>query len=439
VFSKAFALLTLVAISAAVSAQSFIPEYFAYPNPLSVVQGDLNDDGIPDFISEISGANELLSSGGGHFAARAVSHSGYYPIATGDFNRDGRTDAIFLNSLVVGYGDGHGGFSSFQTIPWKNGNQAFVEVRAQVADFNGDGRPDLAIAFDTYGTSPSFQVVVFINNGNGFNDGVTVYDRAIPPGANPGFEYTTDLDFVLGDFDADGHADLAFRTTESDPNNPATPVLNLIVFYGNGNGTFTTQPVVMTNYPVFEIAAADMNNDGTTDIVANGQSVIIFYGTRNRGFNSSTLAAAGDIAITPMLADFDGNGLKDVIYPSYNPTPGDNTIGVNALLQTSVGKFAQGKYVTFDSFNSGPGQVPFGQTFVGDYNRDGRPGNCDVRIAAVSLFKGACLDSVHPRYRRSQVLQIHFSESCGPARSRQRNKRFLSRPRSNLKDTCLFE
>ncbi len=109
----------------------------------------------------------------------------------------------------------------------------------------------------------------------------------------------------------------------------------------------------MTNYPVFEIAAADMNNDGTTGIVANGQSVIIFYGTRNRGFNSSTLAAAGDIAITPMLADFDGNGLKDVIYPSYNPTPGDNTIGVNALLQTSVGKFAQGKYVTFDSFNSG--------------------------------------------------------------------------------------
>lgn len=133
----------------------------------------------------------------------------------------------------------------------------------------------------------------FVNNGNGFNDGVTVYNQPVPANSFPGFEYTTDLDLLLGDFDADGHADLVLRTTESDPVNPGEPLTAITVLYGNGRGAFSPATVSNDNN-YFRLSAADMNNnDGTSDIAGDSFGPLtIFYGQPSRTFTTTTVPAA---------------------------------------------------------------------------------------------------------------------------------------------------
>jgi len=376
--NKLFALFAVIALAMIANAQSFAPEYFPFNTRPPAVQVDLNGDGIPDFIAQANNFQEieLLSSGGGAFTAQSFYITGSaHPIASGDFNHDGKADVVFFQPLEIGYGDGAGGFSSVQPISWSNANHVFQYAAAQVADFNGDSKPDLAIAFDTIDEpngGSTFQVAVFTNNGNGFNDGVTIFDRQLPSGSYPGFEYTTDLDLVLGDFDADGHADLVLRTTENDPINPGTPDIMVTIFYGNGNGGFSPSTVATTN-DRFEIAAADMNNDGISDIVANFNPIAIFYGHPNRSFTRTDLATVEDYyGITAMLADVNGDGRKDIVYPSSSPANTDN-IGIRTLLQTSSGTFRNLAFEGIDTYYGGHGQVPFSQTSVGDYNRDGKP------------------------------------------------------------------
>src|SRR5205085_9952683 len=186
-FSNLLTLFVFASLSIVATAQQFSPEYFSFDTIRPAVQVDLNGDGIPDFIAQdrVSGVDELLSSGIGSFSLRnffIAGSGGGYPIASGDFNSDGKTDVVLFQPLGIAFGDGKGGFTSVQPISWSNANQQFNSARAQVADFNGDGKPDVAIASDTInGTQPStFQAVMFINNGSGFSDGVSSYHRQVP-------------------------------------------------------------------------------------------------------------------------------------------------------------------------------------------------------------------------------------------------------------------
>ncbi len=275
VVTSLFAFVASLAMSFMAQGQQFTREYFPLATLHPAIQFDFNGDGIPDFLAFTTDneVTELLSSDGTYISQHVgiLGTDGGYPIASGDFNNDGKADVIFFNPLGIAYGNGQGGFTTYQSIFWSGAGQQVNYAQAQVADFNGDGKPDLAIGFDTVGGSSeqaSFQVVIFINNGKGFNDGVTVYVQPVLSGSNEGFEYTTDLDLLLGDFDADGHADLGLRTTESDPNNPGEPFTVITALYGNGKGGFTPL-TVNSGSNFFRISAADMNNDGTSDIVGD--------------------------------------------------------------------------------------------------------------------------------------------------------------------------
>jgi FG-GAP-like repeat len=372
--SSLFAFVVMLTLSFTGFSQQFSPEYFPYDETTHGIQVDLNGDGIPDFIGQSSyQVVELLSTGPGSFAPQTITLPGNatgIPIASGDFNGDGKADVIFYAPLAIAYGDGKGGFTSYQTLAFSNPSGY---AQAQVADFNGDGKQDLAVAYETGGSGATFEVIIFLNNGHGFGNYSVTYQQPVPSGSTPGFEYTTPLDLVLGDFNADGLADLVLRTTESDPVNPGEPDVRITALYGEGRGFFTASEVDTSN-TFYEISAADMNNDGTSDLVAaNYDSMEIFYGQANRtSFVAGSLSATQPIGLNPMLADFNGDGRKDIVYAA-SPFKNNSDIGESTLLQTAAGTFNQLGFESIDTYYGGHGEVPFAQSFVGDYNRDGKP------------------------------------------------------------------
>lgn len=392
-------LLAAAAFTTVTSAQTtFSPQYTAFsempnftePPPYPVFQADLNRDGIPDFVADHG--QVLLSAGGGkyvmhHFSSGPLA-GGDVPLASGDFNGDGKNDVFFYaytggNQLfVVAYGDGAGNFPTTRAIPDPPG---FVtgnfnnDVVAQATDVNGDGRPDLILA-DITGTDPQNNVTVnvrlYLNNGNGFTDKGNIYTYAFPAGSQAGvpWDATPALDLLLGDYDSDGHADVALRYLYQQQSGTLPEDSNLIVLYGDGAGHFTAKAVYTHQPTELVFSAADMNEDGRTDLVGANvdQTIHLFLSAAGRTFSQSSIAAHA-MAQTyynypPLLADFDGNGRKDI---GFVGASSDYTqYGFNALYQTTANKWTPGSFTPVDTFSDYFGMLPFIAGYVGNYNHD---------------------------------------------------------------------
>jgi hypothetical protein len=141
----------------------------------SIVAADVNHDGRTD-LAITSGVADavtvLLGNGTGGFTPAPGSPfavpggPGSSPsspgspdsIAAGDFNGDGNVDLAVANfngssdNVAVLQGDGHGGFTNAAGSPFPVGGNPRPVI---VGDFNGDGRPDLAVV-------NSFQGVVTV-------------------------------------------------------------------------------------------------------------------------------------------------------------------------------------------------------------------------------------------------------------------------------------
>src|SRR5215831_16112018 len=162
----------------------------------AIANGDFNNDGILDLVSvNASTLSFYKGLGGGKFANPLNQPLPAYrgQVVVADFNRDGRLDLAIATSCctVAGgvniyLGNGDGTFKQGTTISG-NGSNA---VNLALADFNGDHLPDLAVSFFS-GTTD-----ILIGNGNGtFRKTATL--------AEGGYQV------VAGDFNADGHQDVA--------------------------------------------------------------------------------------------------------------------------------------------------------------------------------------------------------------------------------------
>src|SRR5215471_10582327 len=133
-----------------------------------------------------------------------------------------------------------------------------------VADFNGDGIPDIATAnFNTDSVS------VLLGNGDGsfqpaINSGTNGVGRCTDTGTN------CNIGLVVGDLNGDGIPDLVVLDSTA----------YATVLLGNGDGTFQVGTRYFVGEGPIAIAIADFNGDGALDIAVSsgGNGLIVRLG-----------------------------------------------------------------------------------------------------------------------------------------------------------------
>jgi hypothetical protein len=303
------------------------PVTYFVPGASMAALADVNGDGILDIVTANGyatndvnpggqGVSVLLGNGDGTFqdarTARADGNPSF--VAVGDFNNDGKADIAVVNgpgtntvSVLYGKGDG-----SFQQLP---GTDLVISDTAMVvglggqygtlvaADFNGDGKLDLAVAFSRNSADPNVPVETFtevwLNNGDG------TFSMSY---------FTSEPAVFAADFDGDGKQDLLVYGISS------------AVKLGNGDGTFRDGQSNITGLLGgfgFNITATagDFNGDGLLDVAGvNGanfdenirMSLGLPEGTFRSTFDAKFRVSSGSNASNYVAADFNGDGKLDI-------------------------------------------------------------------------------------------------------------------------------
>jgi hypothetical protein len=220
-------------------------------------------------------------------------------VAVADFNKDGKPDlavvnsrpfSTFQNSVSVLLGNGNGSFQPAITTNIQNSGQG-LPLSFAVGDFNNDGLPDVALKTPSSPTIPAVEVLL----GNG--------DGSFQPNHQILGVGQTPLSVAVGDFDGNGALDLV-------TSNSTSGTLSLLL--GNGDGSFRPRLDLAVGAAPRAVAVGDFNGDGRLDLVAAQQlsdTVSVLLGHGNGTFAPPLVFTASGADFTPSsLAVGDVNG-----------------------------------------------------------------------------------------------------------------------------------
>jgi hypothetical protein len=335
-------------------------------------------------------------NGDGTFSNPTSYNAGFFPVwlAAADLNDDGKLDLVagnaYSNSVSVLLNQGKGVLKGSPN----NYLTGFLESDLQtpnpgllsIGDFNGDGKPDVAVAAKS-------GVNVLLNAGGG----VLHAPASVEIGQYTGQTFAAD-------FNGDGHLDLAVETvgneaasvgsvaalfgdgkgdfnvvTRESPEGPGVSVLaggsfngngktgiavyqfgdGIEITYNPGNGNFVTEPTLeIPNQPNY-LCAGDFNHDGYSDFaVLDGNEVDIYLNKHNDTYSGPVTYNLGSNPFYILCHDVNGDGKVDLV------TANNGSNNVSVLLGKGDGTFGAAKEYPA---GSKPNVVAFG-----DFNRDGK-------------------------------------------------------------------
>lgn len=304
----------------------------------AVATGDFNGDGNQDFVMAgiVSNTSNfaiavVLGNGNGTFGTPTILpiDGTIQAIGVGDFIGNGKVDIAVMTAVAgtsnlhvvsIFENDGSGNFSPGPSIS----ESGLDPVSMVVADFNGDGKADLAIA-----NSGDNTVTILLNAGNG-----TFMQLASPStGSSPS-------SIAVGDFNGDKVPDLAVSNSGGN---------TVTILLGNGDGTFTASTSPSTGKTPVSLAVGDFNGGGTSDLaVANSNNSVngtVTVLLSQAGLTSTATATGITVA---------GSGAH-LVEASY---PGDASYAASVSGTTSLTSGSAG-------ISLAPGSLTFASQLVG--------------------------------------------------------------------------
>lgn len=302
---------------------------FAQNHPVPFVNVPLSPS-----IATPGGSGFTLTVHGAGFVSGATVNWNGHPLATTFVNVDELTATVPANDIAVATSveitvtnpTPGGGTSNvvyflvslpanlqFATSPSSTTLPLNVSVTGALAvDLTRNGNLDLAIAAredDSF--TNLYDGWSVLGNGDGTFLPAT---SAFPPSL-----FSAGQTPVTGDFNGDGILDLAETRCQIDV--PSTTITcELLVFLGNGDGTFSQSAEMSPADVSFgNPVIGDFNGDGKLDIAvatstnSGSQAITVFLGNGDGTLQSGLLSSASNIGGVNVAGDFDGDGKLDLI------------------------------------------------------------------------------------------------------------------------------
>jgi uncharacterized protein (TIGR03437 family) len=338
---------------------------FSTSNPLasSIIAADFNGDGKLDLaVSNFGspGVNSggiaiLLGAGDGTFGAPIAVAAGTNPLsmAAADFNGDGKLDIAAANqwsatstttfegpgAISLLLGNGDGTFQA--PVTYSAGEDHLGLPDSLVAlDLNGDGHPDLAVA-----NRNDNSISTLINSGGQFKPALVT---PLP----------VDVQYLaFSDFNHDGKLDLAAASSHSSA---------LVMLAGKGDGSFQAPAFYAIGNRPGSLGVAPLQDGNTLLVSADGLTgnpwITIVSPQGVPGAPALTLLGGSPTGVA--AADLNGDGQPDAVVVGGS--------GVSVVLSKGGAYQAPVKYSLTDS---SPQAVA-----IGDLNKDGKP---DIVVANI--------------------------------------------------------
>ncbi len=302
--------------------------------PAYAATGDFDGDGLIDLALNLQAPNAagftglvFHGSGDGNFTQQAsIPFNGNSPLLVSDLNDDQKPDLLEMypdDIALIQYAASSSTTGAISFGP-PSGNQYPLEagqVLCTAGDFNGDGRNDLACVDSDADLS---QTNVYIELSTTNAAGAQTFVTSVLPAAaqtDPAFGIGLNAHIASGDFNADGHLDIAIRDTSN----------NVFVLLGRGDGTFTQAPLPLfptdASAPGFgdgDFLVGDFDGDGKLDLLIGNPSTpataasnnVNFFKGKGDGTFAAPMAAIQMPSTTTFVhiykGDINGDGKLDV-------------------------------------------------------------------------------------------------------------------------------